>query len=511
MCLTYRKIRHVPAKDNGSRLFAYAPCGYCEDCRNRSRYAWAWRLTSDVQYYVQEKGYKVGFITLTYDDAHLPRFDPYILASDGETLLESPLANEPCFSRKDTESLILYLRKVLHRETGMTGLLYFLASEYGPATQRPHYHMLIAWPSHCEKKVKVHGNDVIYGYDVSAEQMHGLIKHYWCEYKKLGFISPNFPQGGESMKSGKTYKPFEVKSVADCLNTAFYTAKYVTKDLYYMDNLSRKLHDFKDQRIAELELWKEETLISNGGVIDDLVKSIDGKLDYWRNGFFGDFFSRKSVKDCLPHHRQTKSLGFESVRSLSDLEKVNLLNRGKWMLGNDKFSLPPMYIKNKLMFKPCYWIDSKGKRLVKQECTEFFKRNFELIMEKKVEYFDTLFDQMKDSNYWWQSGLSMRDSETISIFVQNAPDLGMKLSEAYIYYFGVPPEHCYVDKKFTLINRYRFPCPVVPGRSRISLELWTKIKDFFSFVMEYAKWKVESVPDHDANYVKDLLSQPLSA
>ena len=116
--------------------------------------------------------------------------------------------------------------------------------------------MLIAWPSHCEKKVKVHGNDVIYGYDISAEQMHGLIKHYWCEYKKLGFISPNYPQGGESMKSGKTYKPFEVKSVADCLNTAFYTAKYVTKDLYYMDNLSCKIHGFKDQRIAELEVRK---------------------------------------------------------------------------------------------------------------------------------------------------------------------------------------------------------------------------------------------------------------
>ena len=48
------------------------------------------------------------------------------------------------FSKKGyLKSLILYLRKVLHRDVGMKGLLYFLASEYGPATSRPHYHMLM--------------------------------------------------------------------------------------------------------------------------------------------------------------------------------------------------------------------------------------------------------------------------------------------------------------------------------------------------------------------------------
>ena len=40
-------------------LFTFAPCGKCEDCRNHSRYAWAWRLTSDVQYFVEKMGYKV--------------------------------------------------------------------------------------------------------------------------------------------------------------------------------------------------------------------------------------------------------------------------------------------------------------------------------------------------------------------------------------------------------------------------------------------------------------------
>ena len=60
MCLVYRKIKHNPPEFNGSRMYTFTPCGKCEDCLNHSRYAWAWRLTSDIQYYVKEKGYRVG-------------------------------------------------------------------------------------------------------------------------------------------------------------------------------------------------------------------------------------------------------------------------------------------------------------------------------------------------------------------------------------------------------------------------------------------------------------------
>lgn len=509
MCLTYRKIRHVPVTNNGGRLYTFAPCGHCEDCRNHSRYAWAWRLTSDVQYFVEQKGYKVGFITLTYDDAHLPRMDPYF---DEEGLQESPLANMPCFSKKDTESLILYLRKVLHRETGMKGLLYFLASEYGPATRRPHYHMLLAWPSHCEKKVNEHGHDVVYGYDVTAEQMHALIKHYWCEYKKLGFISPNLPEGGESKRSGKKYLPFEVQNLNDCLNSCFYVAKYVTKDLYYLDEMRQKINDFAESRIQELEVWKHEHLTQNGGVIDSVVENIDAKIDYWRNSCFDDIFKKPSIKDCMPHHRQTKSLGFFGVRSLSDLDKVNLLNRGKWLLGNNKVSMPPMYIRNKLLFKPCYIVDAiTGKRLVRQECTDFYVRNFSLIMEKKVSYFDALFEKMKDNQFWFTSGLNLEDSVSAANVILSAPDFGMKISEAYIYYFGVPFEHCYNDKKFTLVNRYKHPCLSAPHMSHLDEGLWKSIQDFFNLLMEYCKWQHESTPDYETEYLKDLLNQPLSA
>ena len=60
---------------------------------------------------------------------------------------------------------------------------------------------------------------------------------------------------------------------------------------------------------------------------------------------------------------------------------------------------------------------------------------------------------MEDSSYWYNSGLSLEDSVVVSNLIKSAPNFGMKLSEAISYYFGVPPEHCYQDKKFTLVNR----------------------------------------------------------
>lgn len=505
MCLVYRKIRHVPRDNNGGRQFAFAPCGKCEDCLNHARYAWAWRLTSDIQYYVKEKGYRVGFVTLTYNDAHLPRFSPWL---DDECVEESPLANIPCFSKDDTQKLILYLRKVLHKKTGMTDLVYFLASEFGPSTRRPHYHMIIAWPSQCEKQVEVNGKTITYGYSVSAEEMHALIRHYWVECKQAGFISPDTPQGGKSKRSGKKYLPFEVASLNDCLQSCFYTAKYVTKDIYFMDELRAEVENYADSRVAELSDALEQHLWSNGGVDDAICERLRARIDYWRFTCFNDIFKRASVKDCLPHHRQKKSLGFESIRSLSDRQKIDLLNRGMYLLGNDKLSMPPMYIRNKIMFKPCYWNDKSGRRLVKQECTEFTRLYFGEIMTNKIGYFDSLFDSMKDTQFWTTSGLPGDYASRASALVLSAPNFGMKLSEAYYYYYGVEAQHCYKDKRFTFLNRYKFPCLVAQHMAHLDSDVWRLIQSFFTELLEYCKWRLPAEHDYEADYLRDYYNQP---
>lgn len=436
---------------SSSPTSVFAPCGYCNDCANSKRYAWAWRLASDLQYYIVERGYKVGFCTLTYNDDMLPRF-PSKYPS---------LSGMPCFDKEHTDKLILYLRKTLHRDYGCKEFLYFLSSERGEHTYRPHYHLIIAWNPAC---------------GLTGEELHRRIKHYWSEpieiksklnpfgeklvRPALGFVTPRDYMGGERRRDGKRISPFEVQNLTQCLKAAFYTAKYVTKDIYFMRDIYDK-------------------------VSKDVIKSPD-------------------FKRFLPHHRQSKSLGFHSVASLSDAQKIELLLRGRALLGSDKLSMPPLYIQHKLMFSPCYMLNSKGERLVLREATQFFKDYFWLLMDKKVAYYNELFERMKDEQYWTSSGLEPSDAHSVASFVR-INDLeslfGTSLGEAYVFYYGMKYEYCFTDKRLTYLNRYKHPA-LTYSSILIDEYLYANIQDFFGYLMSFCRWQKESERDEQADITR---------
>lgn len=88
------------------------PCGRCTSCRIDRRRVWAHRILLE--------SYKHGdscFVTLTYDDEHVPN-----------ELVKSHYQN-----------WLKRLRKVLAPKK----IRYFLAGEYAPVTFRPHYHAAI--------------------------------------------------------------------------------------------------------------------------------------------------------------------------------------------------------------------------------------------------------------------------------------------------------------------------------------------------------------------------------
>lgn len=89
-------------------------CSTCFPCRINRRRLWAHRL--DLE---SKKHGDSSFVTLTYDEAHLPQ---------GGTL-------EPA----DPQKWLKRLRKVLAPEK----IRYFLAGEYGSETFRPHYHVAL--------------------------------------------------------------------------------------------------------------------------------------------------------------------------------------------------------------------------------------------------------------------------------------------------------------------------------------------------------------------------------
>lgn len=438
-----------PYKDiqNAGKISVFAPCGVCESCQKKSQYAWGWRLCSDLQYYVKERGYKVGFITLTYNEEMCPRFD-YVKYPELEKMR--------CFDKEHTEKLLLYLRKTLHRDYGLKEFLYFLASERGKKnTKRPHYHMVIAWnPST----------------GLTAEELHKRIKHYWSdvltvktkamgavERPALGFVTPRYPQGGERRRDGKRIMPFEVETHSNFMKAAFYVCKYITKDFYFMREIRSKV---------KLALLKDP-----------------------------------NFKRFLPHHRQSKSLGFHGIASLGDAEKLELLLRGKCLLGDNKLTMPPLYIQNKILFSPCYIVGPSsrdypdGKRLVYRECTQFYKDYFNIIMDAKLKYYDALFERMMDFQFWAKDGVPLDKAMSVANCIRQKHllnDLGCTISEAYIFYYGMKYHFCYVDKKLTFINRFRHPAFVYSSLPLIRWEHWCEIQDFFDWIFSYMRFSEQT-------------------
>lgn len=96
-----------------SPVFGQYPCGKCINCRAKSRQEWVFRLR--MEYQASDFGL---FVTLTYDDEHLP--------PDGVNI-------------RDVQLFLKRLRKHWKSQT----LRYYICSEYGDHTQRPHYHALL--------------------------------------------------------------------------------------------------------------------------------------------------------------------------------------------------------------------------------------------------------------------------------------------------------------------------------------------------------------------------------
>lgn len=133
------------------------PCGKCSACKQRKTSIWLSRLREESTCHAYTM-----FGTLTYDDSHLPRVcpdfvddalktDDYLNACvHSSDFIESHHGLVPCVSSKDIQdffkrlrfNLNYYLQKNYGKDQ-KSDIRYFVVSEYGPTTFRPHYHMLL--------------------------------------------------------------------------------------------------------------------------------------------------------------------------------------------------------------------------------------------------------------------------------------------------------------------------------------------------------------------------------
>ena len=116
------------------------PCGKCWACKLNYSAQWATRLSLETK--KSEHNY---FITFTYDDNHLPINERVKI---GEEVIENDGTWGGSLDPEDMTRFIKTLRKHFEREYKEQGLeppkiKYFYCGEYGPSTQRPHYHMIL--------------------------------------------------------------------------------------------------------------------------------------------------------------------------------------------------------------------------------------------------------------------------------------------------------------------------------------------------------------------------------
>lgn len=133
------------------------PCGQCIGCRIRQREDWTTRIELEARDYPKEE---VWFITLTYDDDHVPG----MIVKTGEIMRKVQYTWKPGEKRPSSVQILLYedIQKFLKRlrKAYRGKLRYFVAGEYGEQTARPHYHMILyGWrPTDLENLYKIHHN-----------------------------------------------------------------------------------------------------------------------------------------------------------------------------------------------------------------------------------------------------------------------------------------------------------------------------------------------------------------
>ena len=287
---TGKKIIRVVNKEfNGEEYSAAGipqiglPCGKCIGCRLDYSRTWADRMLAESSLY--KSNY---FLTLTYDDEHLPPKHE-----------NSPIHS---LNKRDVQLFMKRLRKALPEQK----IRFFCAGEYGPQTMRPHYHLIL----------------------------------FNCKLNDLKFLKENdLKQPYFVSETMSKCWPFGFHIIANVnWDTFAYVARYVMKkqkgegssvyEKYNFDpefsTMSRKPgigHDFMVDHMEELYAYGSINIPTKDG-----AKSIR-PCKYYDNLFDLEY---PEVMEEIKSDRQEAAIAYNKVRSsLTNLNYNDLLRSAK--------------------------------------------------------------------------------------------------------------------------------------------------------------------------------------
>lgn len=110
------------------------PCGHCVPCMLKRSRDWGARIMLECKYYKYNY-----FITLTYDDDHLPKLpkDVFGFIDFSGELFDCQL------EIKDFQNFMKRFRKFVSEEHDHNGMRIAYCGEYGDITHRPHFHFIL--------------------------------------------------------------------------------------------------------------------------------------------------------------------------------------------------------------------------------------------------------------------------------------------------------------------------------------------------------------------------------
>lgn len=311
----------------------------------------------------------------------------------------------PCFSRAHVRTFIDNIRKRLYDIYRTTSLRYMICSEYGSSKNTRRPHY--------------HGI-ISFPPDCDPKKVFALVHSQW----KNGHVFPRYFEGGRD-SHGYNHKPFLIQG--DTQGAAIYGAKYVCKDIGFYKTL------------AGLQL----------------VEKDDPSYSY--------------LRDCMPFHIQSRSIGKSYLSNLSTSDILKVLRDGESFVGVSKRVHLPLYIRNKILYNPKYsfvervqpsqpvadwwydfeadkWCYKKGcgthYRQVTKEPTKFLLENYDLIYQQKKEYYIQFFKDISLPSYWINRGASRSAAVSVVSHLSKISDLS-HFVDYFICYYGVKRDYWY--------------------------------------------------------------------
>ncbi len=249
--------RHNPhyglPTDTNLTQFIEVPCGRCFACIERRRSHWTYRIEQEMK--VSQSAY---FVTLTYDEDH------YVTS----------------VNKRDPQLWLKSLRKAVSKVDSSIRLRYYLVSEYGSKTHRPHYHLILFNLPPCQ--LDLISKTWSHGFTYTGTVTSASIR-YVTKYCTKASIDKTF------VETHQVEKPFSLMSRRPAIGS-----NYLSKDMikWHKDDLRTYVADGK-KKVSIPRYYKDK-------IFDDVERlqirlSSDDK-DSYRDGLM------KCYPDGDPSH-----------------------------------------------------------------------------------------------------------------------------------------------------------------------------------------------------------------